>query len=36
MIRPLTAMTVFLPTVESQSVRVMDGRLSVRVARAMP
>ena len=35
MIRPLTAMTVFLPTVESQTVRAMDGLRSVRVARAM-
>ncbi len=35
MIRPLTAITVFLPTDESHSVRVMDGRRSVRVASAM-
>ncbi|GGX57756.1 hypothetical protein GCM10010298_22530 [Streptomyces microflavus] len=35
MIRPVTAMIVFLPTVESQSVRVIDGRRSVRVANAM-
>ena len=35
MIRPLTAITVFLPTVESHTVRAMDGRRSVRVARAM-
>src|SRR6478735_2541495 len=35
MTRPLTAMIVFLPTDESQSVRVMDGRRSVRVANAM-
>ncbi|GHH17482.1 hypothetical protein GCM10018780_61010 [Streptomyces lanatus] len=35
MISPLTAITVFLPTVESHTVRAMDGRRSVRVARAM-
>ncbi len=35
MTRPVTAMIVFLPTVESQSVRVIDGRRSVRVANAM-
>lgn len=35
MIRPLTAMTAFLPTVESHTVRVKDGFRSVRVARAM-
>ncbi|GKQ39730.1 hypothetical protein ALMP_62570 [Streptomyces sp. A012304] len=35
MIRPLTAITVFLPTEESHTVRAIDGRRSVRVARAM-
>ncbi|GAA2665387.1 hypothetical protein GCM10010307_87960 [Streptomyces vastus] len=35
MIRPLTAMTVFLPTEESHIVRVMDGFRSVRVSSAM-
>ncbi|BCM65610.1 hypothetical protein EASAB2608_00944 [Streptomyces sp. EAS-AB2608] len=35
MITPLTAITVFLPTEESHIVRAMDGRRSVRVARAM-
>ncbi|KJY47753.1 hypothetical protein VR46_01765 [Streptomyces sp. NRRL S-444] len=35
MISPDTAITDFLPTVESQSVRVVDGRRPVRVARAM-
>ncbi|GGW10695.1 hypothetical protein GCM10010501_06330 [Streptomyces libani subsp. rufus] len=35
MIRPLTAITVFLPTEESHMVRAMDGRRSVRVASAM-
>ncbi len=35
MISPLTAITVFLPTELSHTVRAMDGRRSVRVARAM-
>src|SRR5882757_6009619 len=35
MIRPLTAMIVFLPIVESQTVCAIDGRRSVRVASAM-
>ncbi|GHB40418.1 hypothetical protein GCM10010397_08050 [Streptomyces spinoverrucosus] len=35
MISPLTAITVFLPTELSHIVRAMDGRRSVRVARAM-